>query len=53
MELDVTELDGIPELSCLQLHLHQQAPIIIVHLGEHRPWRAPTELLDDGLDDRR
>jgi hypothetical protein len=53
MELGIIKLDSIPELSCLQLHLHQQAPVIVVHLGEHRSWRAPTGLLDDVLDDGR
>jgi hypothetical protein len=53
MKLGVTKLDNIPELSCLQLHLHQQAPVIVVRLGEHRPWRAPIGLLDDALDDGR
>jgi hypothetical protein len=47
------ELDSILELSCLQLHLHRQAPVVVVHLGEHQPWRAPTRLLDDALDDER
>jgi hypothetical protein len=28
--------DRILELSCLQLHLHQQAPVVVVRLGEHR-----------------
>jgi hypothetical protein len=53
MELDVAELDSILELSCLQLQLHQQAPVVVVRLGEHRSWRAPTGLLDDALDDGR
>jgi hypothetical protein len=53
MEFGVVELDSIPELSCLQLHLHQQALIVVVCLGEHRPWHAPNGLLDDALDDGR
>jgi hypothetical protein len=51
MELSVVELDIIPKLSCLQLNLHQQAPVVVVCLSEHRPWRAPTKLLVDTLDD--
>jgi hypothetical protein len=53
IELDVAKLDSILELSCLQLHLHQQAPVVVIHLGEHWPWRAHTRLLDDALDDGR
>jgi hypothetical protein len=41
MELGVTELDSILELSCLQLHLHEQTLVVEVCLGEHWPWRAP------------
>jgi hypothetical protein len=52
MELDVAELDGLPELSHLQLHLHEQTLVIVVRVGEHRPRRAPTGLLDDALDNR-
>jgi hypothetical protein len=53
MELGVAELDNVPELSYLQLHIHQQAPIIVVRVGEHQPWCAPTGLLDDALDNGR
>jgi hypothetical protein len=47
------EFDSITELSCLQFYLHQQALVGVVCLGEHRPWSAPTGLLDDVLDDGR
>jgi hypothetical protein len=36
MELGVAELDSISKLSCLQLHLHQPAPVVVFRLGEHR-----------------
>jgi hypothetical protein len=53
MELGIVKFDNILELLCLQLHLHQHAPIVVVHLGEHWSWRAPIGLLDDALDDGR
>lgn len=42
-----------PHFPCLHLHLHHQAPFVVVHLREQGQQHTPNNLLDHGLDDRR
>jgi hypothetical protein len=46
-------VDRLPELPRLQLHLHEEAPFVVVALGEHQPRRASPGVAVDSLLHRR
>jgi hypothetical protein len=49
VEVDASDLDGVLELPRLHLDLHQETPLVVVRLGEHRPRRPRSQILVDGL----
>ena len=50
---DATDVNCIPKMSSLELYLHQEAPLVVVALGEHRPRRPGPGVAVDHLRHRR
>ena len=51
--VDTVDVNRLPQPSGLQLDLHQQAPFVVVRLGEHRPGRSCSGVTMGRLQHRR